>query len=403
MRKILIITRYGIAALAAITRRASLTAFGAGLAVTLCCSSPATAQSSAQQLAPTTMSLADTGLITGQRLSGAPTVDASYSVLGDSSQVQSAAYFGGLADRLGGVNTASYCPPDPCNPGCDVSYYVNAEALYLRREGDERFSLSRNTFLPDFEYEWGGRFTLGHLWDCVNGVEATYVGPFDWNRNRTITDPGNLNSRFTTPLGGGIAAADIDAFNGADIHSQDWRARMQSIELNRRWWTWDVLSTMIGVRYIDYEEDYRFTSTHAANGIGLFANNITNQLIGAQVGADLMYPVNLRTSVGFRGKGGVYGNFMDSATVMTNDGSIVLNSGDSRVDLAGLIEAGVYGSYQLVPSIRFTAGYEFWYMPGVATVPEQLPQQVTLGSGTDVRNDDSILLHGASVGVQVLF
>ena len=38
------------------------------------------------------------------------------------------------------------------------------------------------------------------------------------------------------------------------------RQRLNSFEINRRWWTWDVLSTMIGMRYVDYQEDYVFLS-----------------------------------------------------------------------------------------------------------------------------------------------
>ncbi len=198
-------------------------------------------------------------------------------------------------------------------------------------------------------------------------------------------------------------AADIDAFNGADTHTQRWQAKMYGIEVNRRWWTWDVLSTMVGVRYIDYQEDYLFTSNHAANNLGLYSIGLDNKLIGAQVGADFLYPVNLRTSVAFKGKGGVYGNFSDNETRLINDGTNVLFSGDTKVDLAGLIELGMYGVYHVVPSIRLTAGYELWYMPGMATIPEQSPHVITVASGSSIANEDDVLLHGLTAGVQILF
>ncbi|MEZ6135159.1 MAG: hypothetical protein R3C53_09640 [Pirellulaceae bacterium] len=160
---------------------------------------------------------------------------------------------------------------------------------------------------------------------------------------------------------------------------------------------------MIGVRYVDYQEDYLFSSTHPTNGNGLLVENVDNRLLGAQVGGDLIYPVSLRTNVGFRGKAGVYANFDERQTLVTNGGTLLINAGDNDVDIAGVIEGGIFANYQIVPSIRLTAGYEFWYLPGIATIPEQQPGLISPSSGTDVREEADLFLHGGSVGVQVLF
>lgn len=58
--------------------------------------------------------------------------------------------------------------------------------LWLRRSNDKFFSLSRNTFLPDFDYEFGGRYTVGGSTDCVNGWEGVYTGPYDWQRQTAM-------------------------------------------------------------------------------------------------------------------------------------------------------------------------------------------------------------------------
>ena len=282
-----------------------------------------------------------------------------------------------------------------------MSWYGTGEALYMQREGDRRFSLSRNAFLSDFDYELGGRITIGRLLDCVNGYEVVYTGPFDWDRQGTVTGTANLQSNFFPS--GGFTAADLTAFNNADVHSQAWRAQMQSFEVNRRWWTWDVISTMIGFRYVDYEEDFAFVSTRNAVGTGIFSESVDNQMVGAQVGADMLYPVSLRGNVGIRGKAGVYANFDERSSILLNAGNVVINNGDDSVDVAGLIEMGVFANYHIVPSIRVTAGYEFWYMPGIATIPEQQVISVTPSSGTTVFNDDDLFIHGGSLGVQILY
>lgn len=400
MRKILTFTRFGIATAAAVARRAAKTTVGFSLAVTFCCSSQAFAQTVARTLAPTATSGHPVSFASWQaqsngtvnNLNDNQAVNAAYSVLSDSTNVQPASYF----DR-GQHGLAA----DVCNPGCDVSYYVNYEALWLRREGDERFSLSRNSFMEDFEYEFGGRYTIGSLSNCVDGWEATYVGPFDWQRRGSVIGAGNLQSNFL-PVDG-FTGAQITAFNDADQHAQAYRAQLNSFELNRRWWTWDVLSTMVGVRYIDYEEDYSFLSSRSGVGVGEFTQSVDNQMVGLQVGGDILYPVNMRTNVGFRAKGGVYANFYEGSRFMSNAGTLILNSGDSDVDVAGLIEGGIFTQYSIVDSIRLTAGYEFWFMPGMATIAEQQPNRVGPGSGSTVQREDDVFLHGGHVGVQVLF
>lgn len=49
---------------------------------------------------------------------------------------------------------------------------------------------------------------------------------------------------------------------------------------------------LFGVRYVDYEENYLFLSD-TARGLGSFQSNATNRMVGAQIGADVLYPVSL--------------------------------------------------------------------------------------------------------------
>ncbi|GIX00234.1 MAG: hypothetical protein KatS3mg111_3566 [Pirellulaceae bacterium] len=316
------------------------------------------------------------------------------------SAVQPAGYFAPhRADLLGPAVS------NPCVPGCNIRGYGSYEALWLRREGDERFSLSRNAFLSDFEYEMGGdiggRYTFGWMMNCVDGWEVSYIGPYDWRRNSSVTASGTLQSRFFPT--GGYTGNEVSAFNNADAHAQSWRAQLNSIELNRKWWEWDVVSTMIGIRYVDYEEDFGFASSNSVVGNGLFLQSVDNEMVGVQLGVEAMYPVTLRTNMGVRAKGGVYANFAESQTYLNNAGTIILNAGDTDVDIAGLIEVGYFASYSVTPSVRITAGYELWYLPRIATIPEQRPQVISPSSGTSVLVKDEIVVHGGSVGVQVLF
>ncbi len=397
MRKILNLSRNGFAAFKSAFRQVSLAAFGASLSVTLCCASNANAQTLSDYVTPAAVGSSPNAPISGgaiQYSSDTP-ADASYSVMSDSTKVEQAQYGQSL---FGGVSNA--CANNVCAPGCDISVYVNYDALWLTRENNRYFSLSRNTYMPDFQFDFAGRYTVGRLLDCVNGWEASYVGPFDWQRQNAVLGAGNLQSRFVPA--GGYTAAEVDTFNDANQHVQAWQAKLNSVELNRRWWTWDVVSTMIGVRYVDYQEKYLFLSD-SARGVGVFGNNVNNRMVGAQIGADILYPVSLRANVGFRGKAGVYANFDEQATFLTNAGTPIFAAGQRTTDVAGLIELGVFTNYHIVPSVRLTAGYEMWYMPGVATVPGQDVRIVSPNTGFRVLNDDELFLHGGSVGLQILF
>ena len=289
--------------------------------------------------------------------------------------------------------------PCPCDPGCDFSYYGSAEALYFRRDYDERFTLSQFQ-IPPFDYEWGGRVTVGHIWDCVNGYEFVYAGPFKWTREMTVNSAGgNLQSRLATS---GLPAGAISTFNNANLHRQVYQARLNNYEFNRRWWAWDVFSLLIGLRAVDYRESYGFFSQNAG-GVGIYEDFTRNRMVGPQIGAEVNQPLGMRALVGFRGKAALLGNFSRNAVNLSNAGSAILGTSDSDVDVAGLFEFGTFVKYSLTPSVRLTAGYEMWYLPGVATVASQGLNIVSPGTAQKVNADDDLFLHGFSAGAQILY
>lgn len=288
---------------------------------------------------------------------------------------------------------------NPCDTGCDIRYYASAEALYFRREHDERFTLSQSTRLEPFDYEWGGRVTVGRLLDCVNGYEFSYAGPFEWERERIITGT-NLQSKLSAV---DLPASVISTFDDATFHSMRYQARLNSFEANRRWWAWDIFSTLIGIRVVDYRENFGFASTNPITGNGLYLDEVRNFMVGPQVGGEFMKPLGLRTLVGVKGKGAVFANFDRNQLLLQNAGTTIIDAVDNDIDVAGLIEFGANVKYSITPSIRVMAGYDVWYLPGVATIPGQNLRFITPNTGAKVGADDELLIHGASFGAQVLF
>lgn len=289
--------------------------------------------------------------------------------------------------------------PCPCDPGCDFAYYGSVEALYFRREYDERFTLSQFQ-IPPFDYEWAGRVTAGHIWDCVNGYEFVYAGPFKWTRDMSATSAGgNLQSRMSVA---GLVPGTISAFNNANIHTQTYQARMNTFEVNRRWWAWDVFSVLVGMRAVDYREYYGFFSQSAA-GAGIYEDFTRNRMFGPQIGGEFNQALGMRALVGFRGKAALLANFSRNSVNLQNAGLNILGVTDSDVDVAGLFELGSNIKYSLTPSIRLTAGYEMWYLPGVATVASQGLNVISQGTAQKVDADDDLLLHGVTLGAQILY
>ncbi len=396
----------------AVSMRALISRVTACVAVALGCWNNACAQqaSSNYPISSTTMNLGANPVSSGADL---PIVDASYFGPKDSSGVQKASYgqegyvYDGGLGTLGSFGEMGYqelCNAE-CQPGayscirCDISCYTNVEALAFRREGDRRFSLTQNAFLDRGDYEFGTRATVGWMCDCANAIELVYVGPFDWTRSSVLNGNDNVDSRFLTVQ---LSTLD-DSFNNADQHTQTLRQRANSFEINRRQWAWDSVSTLIGLRYFQYDERYDLRSVRSAQPLlGQYSDDIENHLFGAQIGGDLFFVTSLRTSISLRGKAGVYANVATREAQIRENGASILFNGRDEVDIAGLFEFGMFGNYQITPSVRFNIGYEIWYMPGMGTISHENPQFLLPSSGTSLSLRDDLLLHGFNGGIQIL-
>lgn len=413
MRRILLFTRNGISAIASVAKRASFVALTAGVIATMGASREAAAQypalyatsntnfsvnpAAAQSAGSNSSGVMRLGEISSGQVSSNGVVDGSYFGSASDSSVKPASYMGGARyNQQCGPNGCAAYGPNAC---CDVSWYAEYEAMWLRREGHRRFSLTQNVFMNNPDYQYGGRYTIGKMLDCANSWEFVYAGPFRWTRGSDFTNVGNVNSKFLA-----VPASLQNGFDGANRHVQSLRQSLDSFEVNRRWWAWDAISTLIGIRYLKYQDHYSLTSVRAAAPLlSNYRDNIDNDMVGLQVGGNVYVPTSLRTLVSFRGKAGVYGNFASRDLRIVKDGAVALRNLTDDVNIAGVVEFGVNGIYEVTPSIRLTSGYEAWLLPGSATVSNQRSQLLNAGSGTAIRMKDTVVLHGFTVGAQVLF
>ncbi|MEM6471137.1 MAG: hypothetical protein AAF802_16375, partial [Planctomycetota bacterium] len=269
----------------------------------------------------------------------------------------------------GGCNT---CGPqggsNVCGIPCDPYQYVKVEGLFLQRQGDDGFSLSRNRSLDEFQFEWAPRITLGALPNCVNGYEFTWVGPFEFDRRLTVADTaGGLDSILFDGDNPVVLPANdfdgtfLDPFNNAILHDQFYNSEYWSAEVNKTIVGWDVVRLLFGAKFIRIEEEYGFNSQTAITTASLNSQT-ENSYLGVQAGLDLLYPIAKHAYSDFRVRGGVYLNFVDTEVRLQNSGVTILNPRRSDEQVAGVFEFYYGLRYDLGEMLSLKAGGEIWYI-----------------------------------------
>jgi hypothetical protein len=290
---------------------------------------------------------------------------------------------------------------DPCGP-CDPYWYISIEGLYMEPDTKNRFSLSPNFTMGQYDFEFSPRLTVGSVPDCVHGYELTYVAPLEWARLGAASDAGgNINTVLTTDVP--LSAADLTSFNGATFQSQAYTAEYWGIEANSTLSGWDVAKLLIGARYISYEERYSYLSQTASES-GLLLSAIDNQLFGVQVGADLLYPISQYGYLDFRSRLIGFINSVDAGLHLVNDSATVLVGSDDKNRTGAALELGGGIRFQPGRSLSIRAGGELWYINGLATSSRQLRHGIvgtTTITATSVKDD--ILIAGATIGAELKY
>lgn len=348
---------------------------------------------------------------------------------------------------------------NPCQP-CVPYRYGMIEALYMVPD-DVSFSPTPGFGVPDFDYEFAPRITIGAVGDCVNGYEASFTGPFDWDVGNRRTAPlvlsevrSIINQDFaiggTPPVIAGTppvivtpgtpgtivnSNVNVTDTNTISNQSQSLSAEYFSGEVSRTLNSSEFVKFLYGGRYVNYSEDYRYEGNFVqdqvrdpvvagipAEGItqttnlGL-RNDVENQLIGGQVGLDLLFPISRFAFTDLRLRAGAYANFAEvnyaqagSTTLSRTPPSFVdtttpitARSSEDEIELAGLFELGSGIRYQLGEILSVRAGIELWYLSGVATATQNLRVPGDSNNRARLSVDEDIFFTGLSVGAELRY
>lgn len=324
---------------------------------------------------------------------------------------------GGLALHGGGGTNLGGHPRlgaggNVCGPTCNPYHYAAVDVLYMTNDNLQNYVGVAPFTVSDYDYEFGVRATLGTVPDCHHGYEATFVGPFRWRSDATAGAVGTnltsvvvvapfdpLNPPNPLPLEWDV---NLNSFANATAQFQRFEAEMNSFELNRTLIGWEVIKLLYGVRYIQYDEEFLY-STVSPDGPGALQSEVENRMIGGQLGIEMTYPVTCRLWTDFRGRAGAYANFAENVFLLENAGVLEVGNTDDTTELAGVFELGGGLRYYLTNNLHIRAGAELWYIAGVASATDQFTSVIRSSTGSRTDVDDDVFLFGVNAGLEWKF
>ena len=278
--------------------------------------------------------------------------------------------------------------------------YLIADALfYTRTDGDDIVNSNFGT-LDGFDFEGGLRLTFGAKSDSLRGREVTYKGIAPVEEFETRTSAGGFISLpiFST---GGLPAAATSAFQNVTNQTESQSAEFHSLEFNRVTYGWDVIKSFSGFRYIYAADDYQTITQNALGETGDFQLQTFNNLFGVQIGGEIFYDVGRRLSYSFESKAGLFANFSQVDTRLTNNGIEFINADDDNATFSTLLEFSALGHYQLSETARFRLGYNVLFLGEVATSQRNFDPVLTPTSASSGDDGDDVVFHGLNFGLEI--
>ena len=178
-------------------------------------------------------------------------------------------------------------------------------------------------------------------------------------------------------------------------------AEFHSLEFNRVTYGWDVIKSFSGFRYIYAADDYQTITQNALGETGDFQLQTFNNLFGVQIGGEIFYDVGRRLSYSFESKAGLFANFSQVDTRLTNNGIEFINADDDNATFSTLLEFSALGHYQLSETARFRLGYNVLFLGEVATSQRNFDPVLTPTSASSGDDGDDVVFHGLNFGLEI--
>ncbi len=276
--------------------------------------------------------------------------------------------------------------------------------LVLDNPANPATFLSTNQLLPDMAV--GPRAALMLHVDQEHAIEGNYfyVGSISTTRE------------FAAPLPDQLVWDDlvnIVQFGNIDSGTISTNGEIQSFELNwRHRHCGSPITWLAGFRWVEWNESLRLADSYSSqSGFGddLLFVQTDNDLYGAQLGLDAIL-LTLWDAIRFNGvaKAGVYGNAAEAMTFVQTDRPLygpARNFSGTTSQTGFFGEVGINGAVRLTDHFFWRAGYNFFWLGGVAVASQQLavvdaaadPAQGAVSAGS------SVFLHGVNTGIEFIW
>ena len=336
--------------------------------------------------------------------------------------------------------------------GCARNWFVGVSGLFMTRDHGDPYAFSFGTADPadqrtrtrDAAMDWSGGFDIrfGRLFNCgENAVEAVYWGLFPERQYTQTTSAdvlGNLNGILNwnnLDYGLGTAGDIVNVAPGNDGVHALWRNfEFHNIELN----AWKLCggncaagkngskgipmsyNLMAGARLFRFKENLLFGADgddfviDFADDEVFYNIDITNDLVGFQLGGQVRYWLNCRWTFDAGLKLGVYGNRISHRSEIGGNLGVAVTNGtptpqdffvdNKKNDVAMLGEMNLGMTYCLGSHWKVLLGYRAVAATGVALPADQIWHD--LRGVDDVRiidSNGSLILHGGYLGAEYCF
>ena len=268
-------------------------------------------------------------------------------------------------------------------------------SIGMRRPGDESLTYSQAGPLGTFGSDLASEVSVGYLTNPMDCYEFSYLGSLNWNRANESTGPISSSLSSLDPQW-------LDPFQNADLHQQHHSAEYRQYGLARRSLTDDIGNSTLGMRVIDYSEQYRFRSL-ASGGEGRYELDTGNLLVGIASGMELWRPLSQRMALGGAIDGGLYANFAEARNQASDGNGRDASVLDQDLSLAASLGVHLRARYQLRSWAGLYGGYRWMLLSGVATVDDQAPSPLADTLWLSTSSDASLLFHGFDVGLEFKF
>jgi len=321
-------------------------------------------------------------------------------------------------------------------------WYSSAELLPLfRDQADERpfqtlgpdgdVVLGTGSF--DAEFEGGTRVTLGRSLGSWYRLEGSWMGSYSWSDQRTVRnldqydlngdgtlDPGTSGNLYSPFSGFGTPGVNPTGVLGLDFNrfaAIEFSSKLNSAEINvrrrvhvpqRRHGVGEA-SFLVGLRYMNINEDFDYLTASNVPPVLGAVNDVSihtrNDMFGAQLGFQLQLLVADRAWVDVDAKGAVFANQADQSTVYTNTNNVGVTTvfpGQADANTTSFLgDLSVVFNYQVAPSLTFRAGYNAFWLTGVALGSENFNSDINILQLGPAALDHSgrVVYHGPNIGV----